>query len=46
MSKNLQKVRYDSDWIQLMKEAKNMGLTPTEVRVLLYKVRKRSQYPQ
>jgi len=44
MSNNIQKVRYDSVWIQLIKEAKNIGLTPMEVRVYLNKVKKRSQY--
>ena len=44
MSKSIQQVRYDSVWIQLIKEAKNIGLTPTEVRVYLNKMKKRSQY--
>lgn len=44
MSKNLQIVRYDLEWVQLIKKAKNMGLTPSEVRVLINKVKKSPQH--
>jgi len=42
MSKNLQKVNYDSGWLLLIREAKEMGLTPVEVRVLTNKIKNRS----
>lgn len=45
MGKKLPKVEYDMGWIQMIKEAKNMGLTPVEVRVLINRLKKRSKYP-
>lgn len=45
MVKKLPKVEYDMGWVQIIKEAKNMGLTPVEVRVLINRLKKRSKYP-
>lgn len=44
MSKDIQIIHYDTEWIQLIRKAKDMGLTPAEVRVLIKKVEKSSQY--
>lgn len=37
MGKKTQKLRYDQEWIQLIKEAKKIGLTQEEVRQLFNK---------
>lgn len=44
MSKNHQKVKYDGGWLLLIREAKEMGLTPVEVRVLINKMKNRSRH--
>lgn len=44
MSQKLQKIDYDEDWVQMIKKAKNMGLTPREIRVMIKRLKKHSQY--
>ena len=44
MSKKFQKVNDDTGWLQLIREAKEMGLRHVEVRVLINKIKNRSRH--
>jgi DNA-binding transcriptional MerR regulator len=44
MHKKIQEIRYDVEWIQLIKKAKSIGLTQAEVRLLISEVKNKQQY--